>query len=59
LLFRWCINGKWKLILPKDGKNPELYDLSLDAAEKENLADDQPERVKELMKKIEGWWGKK
>ena len=58
LLYRWCIAEKWKLILPKDGKPPELYDLSIDPAEKKNLADAQPERVKQLTKKIEDWWGK-
>ncbi|MBC7852667.1 MAG: sulfatase [Pirellulaceae bacterium] len=58
LLYRWCIAGKWKLILPKDGKNPELYDLAADAGERNNLADSQPEEVKVLTKKIEDWWGK-
>ncbi|MFN0018197.1 MAG: sulfatase [Pirellulaceae bacterium] len=58
LRYRWCIAEKWKLILPKDGKKPELYDLGVDSAEKKNLADDQPERVKELTKKIEEWWSK-
>lgn len=56
LLFRWSIAGNWKLILPKDGKNSELYDLSTDAAENKNLADSQPERVKELTRKIDDWW---
>ena len=58
LLCRWCIAGKWKLILPKDGNNPELYDLSADAAEKHNLASKRPEQVQALTKKIESWWGK-
>ena len=56
LLYRWCIAGKWKLILPKDEKKPELYDLSADAGERNNLADSQPEQVKMLTKKIEHWW---
>jgi arylsulfatase A-like enzyme len=56
LLFRCCIEGNWKLILPKDGKNPELYDLSVDAMEKENLAEREPLRTRFLTKKIEVWW---
>jgi arylsulfatase A-like enzyme len=58
LLYRWCIVGKWKLILPKDGKNAELYDLSIDASEKHDLASVHPEQVKVLTKRIEEWWGK-
>src|SRR5262245_11401367 len=45
LQYRWVIEGNWKLILPhtanvKDGK-PELYDLSKDPTEKDNLASKQ------------------
>lgn len=58
LLFRWCIAGKWKLILPKSGKDAELYDLSADSGEKSNLAGQQPERVEALRKRIEEWWGR-
>ncbi|MGI8979446.1 MAG: sulfatase family protein [Pirellulaceae bacterium] len=58
LLYRWCVTGKWKLILPKDGKNAELYDLGNDPAEKNNLASEQPEQVKVLTKRIADWWGK-
>src|SRR5204863_8290373 len=50
LLFRWCIDGHWKLILPKDGKNPELYDLSTDPAEKPNVAAANFSRVSALTK---------
>ncbi len=56
LMYRWCIDGWWKLILPKDGRNAELYDLKNDPAEKQNLAKDQPETVVELTKKINQWW---
>jgi arylsulfatase A-like enzyme len=57
-LSRWCIAGKWKLILSKSGKDAELYDLSADPDEKSNLAGQQPERVEALRKRIEEWWGK-
>ncbi len=58
--YRWVIDGTWKLILPHDlnvkGAKPELYDLSKDASEKTNLAEQNPEKVKELTKKVDAWW---
>jgi arylsulfatase A-like enzyme len=72
LLARSCIHGGWKLIewsetLPENGrqegkkrKNPdsreELFDLAADRGETRNLAAKQPERVKELAARLEGWW---
>ncbi len=56
LLHRWCVTGNWKLILPKDGKTPELFDLSADLGERQNLAASQGEQVKLLTKQIEEWW---
>jgi arylsulfatase A-like enzyme len=69
LLFRWCIKGKWKLLLTYDGtvsryksthpraeKRPQLFDLSNDPAENNNLAKDNPEVVAELVNKINGWY---
>jgi uncharacterized sulfatase len=58
--YRWVIDGSWKLILPhapnvKDGK-PELYDLARDPFEKDDLAAKNPEKVKELTKKLDAWW---
>jgi arylsulfatase A-like enzyme len=54
--------GKWKYIEPSDGaaynkftatelgndKQPQLYDLSVDKGEKNNLASQHPEIVKDL-----------
>jgi uncharacterized sulfatase len=57
LLYRWCVSGNWKLILPKNGTNPELYDLSANPGEKNNLADSHPEEVKMLTKRLQDWWG--
>jgi len=66
-LYRWCIEGNWKLLLcdPGDpGTNPDprsdidqpqLYDLSLDPAETNNLAAEYPEIVKRLTEKIDRW----
>lgn len=45
--------GNWKLVnvvLPFDTGNFELYDLSKDLAEQQNLKDTAPEKYKELMK---------
>jgi len=44
--------GDWKLVLPDGKRDAELYDLSSDPAEARNLADQHPERVKGLTKKI-------
>lgn len=59
LQYRWVIEGNWKLIVPhapnaKGG--PELYDLAKDPFEKENLAAKQPEKRKELAKRLDAWW---
>ncbi len=56
LQYLWCIEGDWKLILPKDGKNPELYDLKTDPHERKNLAGGSPDVVKRLAGRIEAWW---
>ena len=69
LLFRWCIEGKWKLLLTYDGevnryksthprteKRPQLFDLIRDPDEKENVAAANPEVVARLAKAIEGWY---
>lgn len=59
LQYRWVIDGHWKLIVPNAPNvkgTPELYDLSKDATEKDNLAAKQPDKVKELTKKLDAWW---
>lgn len=35
--------GKWKLIMPNEDKGHELYDLTVDAGEKNNLIKQHPE----------------
>lgn len=60
LQYRWVIDGTMKLIVPhapnvKGGK-PELYDLSKDSAEKDDLAPKHPDKVKELTQKLDAWW---
>ncbi|GAB5402888.1 MAG: sulfatase [Aureliella sp.] len=69
LLYRWCIRGKWKLLLtydgevnryktthPRDIKGPQLFDLLADPFEKQNVASENPDVVKELAAKIEAWY---
>ncbi|MFV1994819.1 MAG: sulfatase-like hydrolase/transferase [Verrucomicrobiales bacterium] len=69
LLYRWCIEGKWKLLLTYDGvlnryasshprseKGPQLFDLGADPHEEENLASANPKIVARLAKKIENWY---
>ncbi|MCB1063419.1 MAG: sulfatase, partial [Verrucomicrobiae bacterium] len=69
LLYRWAVEGKWKLLLTYDGKvgryasshpreekRPQLYDLSADPAEDHNVAKDHPEVVASLVKKINDWY---
>jgi arylsulfatase A-like enzyme len=69
LLFRWRIEGKWKLLLTYDGevnryksthprteKRPQLFDLSKDPHENNNLAGKHPEVVADLAAKIAAWW---
>ena len=69
LLFRWSIEGKWKLLLTYDGevnryksthprveKRPQLFNLLKDPKEEKNLAKDNPEVVARLASKIAKWW---
>ncbi len=67
LIFRWVIEGDWKLLLTYDGRlgrmiyppttsAPQLFNLKADPYEKDNLAAKEPARVMRLSKKIESWW---
>jgi arylsulfatase A-like enzyme len=47
-------DGDWKLIRLPD-RPPELYDLSKDASEVNNLAATHPDKVRELYKKLFQW----
>ncbi|MFA3791990.1 sulfatase [Aliiglaciecola sp. SL4] len=69
LLYRWVIDGKWKLILSYDGKNvsyqkyhedvlsgPRLYNLLEDEHETNNLAREHADVVARLSKKLNNWY---
>jgi uncharacterized sulfatase len=69
LVFRWTIEGKWKLLLTYDGevnryksthprteKRPQLFNLLKDPKEEKNLAEHNPEVVARLAAKIGKWW---
>ncbi len=69
LLYRWAVEGKWKLLLTYDGKvgryasshpreelRPQLFDLSTDPTEEHNVAKDHPEVVADLVRKINDWY---
>ncbi|NVM56822.1 MAG: hypothetical protein HWN51_01695, partial [Desulfobacterales bacterium] len=46
--------GNWKLLVT-ESKVPELYDLSNDPDEKDNLAGEHPERVDRMRKMMQQW----
>ncbi|MBI1375687.1 MAG: sulfatase-like hydrolase/transferase [Phycisphaera sp.] len=48
--------GRWKLLCDYDGARPELYDLNADPAESKNLADLQPDIVKDLTGRATAWY---
>ena len=69
LVFRWTIEGQWKLLLTYDGevnryksthprteKRPQLFNLLKDPKEEKNLAAQNPEVVARLAAKIGKWW---
>lgn len=71
LAYLWCREDNWKLILSYDGEiegygvstheemrtQPiRLYNLGNDPYEKTNLADQYPDKVKDLQEKIESWY---
>lgn len=69
LLYRWCIEGKWKLLLTYNGKagryrsrhkrehpEPFLTDLLADPNETTNLAEKNPAVVKRLAQRLDQHW---
>ncbi len=69
LLFRWVIDGDWKLLLTYDGESnrytntnshqesgPQLYHLIHDPTEQTNLAAANPDVVAKLAAAIDNWY---
>ncbi len=69
LLYRWCIQDEWKLILTYDGEvnryqtthpktvtEPQLFNLITDPFEKKNVAKSHPKKVDALKEKIGQWY---
>lgn len=69
LLYRWCIEGRYKLILtyggrvgrngamhPQTARPVELYDVLTDPFETRDLAGTHPEVVARLAERIGNWW---
>lgn len=59
LKYRWCIEGKWKVIIPGPRLGHEkikLYDLSQDPFERKNLAAMFPDQAHQLLKLTDAWW---
>jgi arylsulfatase A-like enzyme len=56
LQHRWCLEEKWKLMLPQAGDEVELYEVLSDPREERNVASGQPEVVARLTKKLDAWW---
>jgi arylsulfatase A-like enzyme len=60
LQYRWCVEGRWKLIVPQQANvpdaRPELYDLMADPHEAQDRADAQPDQLARLRRQIDAWW---
>lgn len=68
LTYRWRVEGEWKVIVPnpanvseanKPGRKPdavELYHITEDPNEENNLADKESEKVQELRGHLDAWW---
>ena len=48
-------DGKWKLLVNADGTNPQLYDLSSDTGEDQNLAQQRPKMTVRLSEQVLNW----
>ncbi|WP_430814978.1 sulfatase [Carboxylicivirga sp. RSCT41] len=55
---RYCVrDGDFKLLIHNNGQTKELYDLSKDIGEQNNLANQMPEKVKALEVILNKWTG--
>ncbi len=67
LVYRWVIEGDWKLLLTYDGdqtrvtfpptdKRPQLFNLADDPHEQKNVAESHRDIVDRLAEKLDDWW---
>ena len=56
LQFRWCISDDWKIIIPRGSDSPELFQIKTDPLEKQNVAPQQSDVVKQITEKMNAWW---
>ena len=60
LKYAYVISETWKLILPAEPNVPnetaELYHITEDPKEQRNLAEQHPEKVRELQSRVRDWW---
>ena len=47
---------KWKLLVNGDGSDAQLYDMEKDKFEKNNIANEHPDLVAKLSKKVCKWY---
>jgi arylsulfatase A-like enzyme len=63
LQYRWVRTAKWKLIVPNPARVPdgvvELYDMTIDPKEEQNVAKAHPAVVADLTKRLDAWWAGK
>lgn len=48
--------GEWKLLCDYDGGRPELYNITTDPEENNNLVSEHPEKTKEMVQKVTAWY---
>lgn len=49
------VDQKWKLVSNTDSSYVELFDIARDALEKNDLKEEHPEVVEELLRKLDSW----
>ena len=49
------VDQKWKLVSNKDASYVELFDIAADPYEKNDLKEDEPELVEQLLNKLDAW----
>lgn len=48
-------SGSMKLVVARDGEDPELYDVSTDLAEQNDISVENPDLVRDLARRLDSW----